>query len=105
MFQRIIMWFVVCIVAFCAAPVSAHPHDTGFLNRIVKVNGVPHRYQVYVPREWNKSRKWPTILFLQGHTSEGDDGLLQTEVGISGAIRRHADRFPVIVVFPQPKLA
>ena len=31
----------------------------------------------------------------------GRDGLLQTDVGLGRAIRRNADRFPAIVVFPQ----
>jgi predicted peptidase len=40
------------------------------------------RYQVFVPRDWNKNQKWPVILFLHGAGERGDDGLIQTEVSI-----------------------
>ena len=65
------------------------------------VNQVTYRYQVYVPHDWSKSSKWPVILFLHGAGERGDDGLVQTEVGIGTAVRRFAARFPAIVVFPQ----
>ncbi len=41
------------------------------------------------------------VVFLHGAGERGSDGLIQTEVGIGNAIRRYADRFPAIVVFPQ----
>jgi len=75
--------------------------ETGFLNRTVKIQTETYRYQVYVPYDWNKKQKLPVILFLHGAGERGEDGLTQTEVGIGSAIRRHLDRFPAIVVFPQ----
>ena len=39
--------------------------------------------------------------FLHGSGERGTDGLLQTEVGLGEGIRRHAGRWPAIVVFPQ----
>lgn len=80
---------------------SARAHETGFLNRTVTVSGVAYRYQVYVPADWTKNKKWPVILFLHGAGERGDDGLIQTEVGLGTAIRRHPDRFPSIVILPQ----
>ncbi len=84
-----------------SAVLAAAPKETGFLNRTVKVKGVAYRYQVYVPADWSKSKSWPVILFLHGAGERGDDGLAQTEVGLGGAIRLHADRFPAVVVMPQ----
>jgi predicted peptidase len=75
--------------------------ETGFLDRIVKIGAETYRYQVYAPRDWSKQRKWPVILFLHGAGERGDDGLIQTEVGVGRAIRRYVDRFPAIVVMPQ----
>jgi predicted peptidase len=75
--------------------------ETGFLNRSVSVDGREHRYQVFVPREYTSSVRWPVVLALHGGGERGTDGLIQTEVGLGRAIRRHADRFPAIVVFPQ----
>ena len=74
---------------------------TGFLNRAVTVDGVSHRYQVYVPAEYSRARRWPVILFLHGSGERGTDGLRQTDVGLGEAIRRHADRWPAVVIFPQ----
>jgi predicted peptidase len=75
--------------------------ETGFLNRALAIDGVEYRYQVYVPREYRSSQAWPVILALHGGGERGTDGLIQTDVGLGRAIRRHADRFPAIVVFPQ----
>ena len=44
---------------------------------------------------------WPIILALHGAGERDSDGLLQTDVGLGSAIRRHADRCPALVVFPQ----
>lgn len=80
---------------------SAKPHETGFLNRQVTVQGTAYRYVVYVPENWNKRQQWPVILFLHGSGERGEDGLIQSEVGLGGAIRRHVDRYPAVVVMPQ----
>lgn len=76
--------------------------ETGFLNRTVRVNGADYRYQVYVPPNWNKRSKWPVILFLHGAGERGDDGLLQTDVGLGHAIRQKAAAWnQFIIVMPQ----
>ena len=74
---------------------------TGFIDKAMIVSGKEHRYVVYVPRGYTPEKAWPLILFLHGAGERGDDGLLQTEVGIGRAIRRNADRFPCLVVMPQ----
>ncbi len=91
------------LIWILAAATSAHPgkRETGFLNRSVTSGKENHRYQVYVPADWNKKKKWPVILFLHGAGERGDDGLVQTQVGIATAIRRFPERFPCIVVMPQ----
>ena len=83
---------------------AAQAAETGFLNRAVTLGGVGYAYQVYVPRAYNASKTWPIILALHGAGERGDDGLLQTEVGLGNAIRRHAERYPAVVVFPQARL-
>jgi predicted peptidase len=100
-----IRWGMFISIAVCglvwASPLAARQPDTGFLNRTAVVDGVTYKYQVFVPVNWSKNVKWPVILFLHGYGEEGDDGLLQTEVGLGTAIRRHVDRFPFVVVIPQ----
>jgi len=79
----------------------AKKHETGFLDRTVTLQGKTYRYQVYLPENWTSHQKWPVILFLHGAGERGDDGLLQTDVGIGSAIREDRDRIPAIVVMPQ----
>jgi predicted peptidase len=91
-------------VAFAGTSVVAaagQKIETGFLNRTLVMDGDEYRYQVYVPREFRRGPKWPVILALHGVGECGNDGLLQTTVGLAVAIRRHPERFPAIVVFPQ----
>ncbi len=84
-----------------APALLAAPRETGFLNRTIKLSNKEYRYQVYVPSDWNKNKSWPVILFLHGAGERGNDGLAQTQVGLGGGIRFHAERFPAIVVMPQ----
>jgi predicted peptidase len=74
---------------------------TGFINKTMQVRGETRRYVVYVPFEYTPEKPWPLILFLHGVGESGDDGLLQTTVGIGPAIRRHPELFPCLVVMPQ----
>ncbi len=82
---------------------AEHPHaqDTGFLNRVVALNGVSYKYQVYLPENWNPHEKWPIILFLHGSGERGSDGMDETQVGLPNAIRSHPERWPFVVVMPQ----
>lgn len=78
--------------------------ETGFLDRRIEHAGVTYPYQVYVPSDYDGSRAWPVVLFLHGAGERGNDGLLQTAVGIAPAIRRHPNRYRAIVVMPQAPL-
>jgi predicted peptidase len=91
---------LIIVLAF-AGTVRAAKQETGFLNRSVVSGGKTYSYQVYLPAGWNNKKKWPVILFLHGAGERGEDGLVQTEVGIGTAIRRYSDRVPAVVVLPQ----
>jgi predicted peptidase len=75
--------------------------STGFLNKTIQVEGQPFRYVVYVPYEYDETASWPMIVFLHGAGERGNDGLIQTEVGIGTALRRYTGRYPAIVLMPQ----
>src|SRR3989442_383349 len=75
--------------------------QTGFLDRNITVGGRAYHYQVYVPADYQTKPSWPAILFLHGAGERGNDGLLQTNVGLGPAIRQNPARYPAIVVFPQ----
>ena len=96
-----ILFSVAVAASLTAAPAEARKTETGFLDRTVTVAGTEYKYQVFVPDNWTKKTKWPVILFLHGAGERGDDGLIQTEVGIGTAIRRYRSRFPAVIVMPQ----
>lgn len=95
---------VVALFLLCLSGVSWGEEGgvvTGFLNKTVDVEGGARKYVVYVPSDYTADKAWPMIVFLHGAGERGDDGLVQSEVGIGEAIRRHAAWFPAIVVMPQ----
>jgi predicted peptidase len=98
--RMVAVLLLIGIMTIMKSASAARP-ETGFLNRVVQVSGTSYRYQVYVPPDWNKGKKWPVILFLHGAGERGDDGLAPTQVGIASAIRLHMDRVRFIVVIPQ----
>ncbi len=76
--------------------------ETGFLDRVVQVGSMTYKYEVYVPAAYAASTaRWPAILFLHGAGERGDNGLVQTNVGLATAIRRTPEKFPAIVIMPQ----
>src|SRR5262249_26166880 len=88
-------------MAMAGSIAMAKKQETGFLDRTVTIAWTSYRYQVFVPEDWNDKKVWPVILFLHGSGERGDDGLLQTDVGLPSAIRMGRERFPSIVVIPQ----
>jgi predicted peptidase len=92
---------ILAVMGLGVSSASGQTIETGFLNRTLTLDGAAHRFQVYVPRDYQPSQAWPVILALHGGGERGTDGLIQTDVGLGRAIRRHADRFPALVVFPQ----
>jgi predicted peptidase len=99
--SRLLRLLSIVTILGAGTALCAKPHETGFLNRAITVQGTGYRYVVYVPNGWDKHKKWPVILFLHGSGERGEDGLIQSEVGLGGAIRRHVERYPAVVVMPQ----
>ena len=90
------------VVSLAIAPrATARTQETGFLDHTLSLHGATYKYQVYLPENWSRKQKWPIILFLHGAGERGNDGLLQTDVGLPRAIRENRSRFPAIVVLPQ----
>jgi predicted peptidase len=82
-------------------PAHAKKSDTGFLDRTLTLQGVTYKYQVFIPEDWTPHHKWPVILALHGAGERGDDGVLQTDVGMGTAIRTNRSAIEAIVVMPQ----
>lgn len=85
------------LLALVTSPLAAR--ESGFLARTLTVGGQVYRYVVYVPAA--RAAHPPIILALHGAGERGDDGWMQTDVGLGHAIRQHPERWPAIVVFPQ----
>jgi predicted peptidase len=82
-------------------PAYAKKYETGFLDRTITIQAVNFKYQVFIPEDWTPRQKWPVILALHGAGERGDDGLLQTDIGIGTAIRSNRSAIKAIVVMPQ----
>lgn len=91
----------VSVSAFSAFPLPAQKTETGFLDRSVVVNKTVYRYQVYVPRDFTRSKTWPVIIALHGGGTYGNDGIRPTEGGLGRIIRSKPGSVPAIVIFPQ----
>jgi predicted peptidase len=91
----------VVFLQLSVGAVAAQEVQTGFIDGVVTVSQEDYRYQVYVPRAYDPTQRWPVVLFLHGAGERGGDGLLQTVVGLGDAVRRDPARFPALVVFPQ----
>ena len=94
-------WALWLVVAALVIPNGTQAAETGFLDRVVTSGGRNHRYQVYVPAEYDSSRRWPVVLWLHGAGTQGSDGLLPTARGVGDYIRQYRGDFPAIAVFPQ----
>lgn len=80
---------------------STMPPNTGFSVRSIQNESGTHRYSVFIPRDYNPSKKYPTIVFLHGIGEAGNDGKKCTTVGIGPALAKRNGNFPFIVLFPQ----
>ena len=96
-------WHDVLSLILATRPRAAEAQtvEKDFHDRLVTVDGYEYRYRVFVPPGWSKASVWPVILALHGAGGYGSDGIRQTGEGLAPAIRRHPERFPALVVFPQ----
>lgn len=90
------------LATFVLCPESAMAVETGFVERSYKDDaGAEHRYVVFVPKSYDGTKETPLVVFLHGAGERGTDNKKQVEVGLGPAVRRQADTFPAIVLFPQ----
>jgi predicted peptidase len=74
----------------------------GALNaRTYSDGGVDYRYQIFVPRDYDPSKRWPVVVALHGSREKGSDGVVQSTTGLAPIVLEQAASFPAVVVFPQ----
>lgn len=93
----------VYLAIFYFLTVPALAQETGFQQRNLELGGYDRYYQIFVPPNYDETKKWPIILFLHGAGEQGWDGYDQTTVGLGQAIRRNTENFPAIIIFPQSR--
>jgi predicted peptidase len=72
-----------------------------FNGRTFTDGGREYRYQLFIPRGYDPSKKWPVVVALHGSAEKGSDGVRQMGVGVGKLVRARAATFPAIVVLPQ----
>lgn len=100
-----------CLLAaflLCAAVASqpARSADekikTGFVDKTFKnADGTTSPYVVFVPKDYDGTKEYPTMLFLHGSGETKGGTKMPADVGIATAIRKREKDFPFIVVIPQ----
>lgn len=58
-------------------------------------------YALYVPRDYDRARRWPLVLFLHGSGESGTDGARQLAQGLAPALFEAPGSWPALVLFPQ----
>jgi len=87
-----------------AQPSSASPATSalpeGLQFRSYEDASGAHRYALFLPRQYDPSRKWPVLLFLHGAGERGTDPELLLSGQLAVALEQ-CPELPLIVVFPQ----
>ena len=97
----IVILSLAAAAAIPARAASVAPEQVPFADRAVTIGAETYKYQVFIPRHWDKKKKTPVILFLHGAGERGTDGALETKNGVRLLIARDLDKFPCVVVCPQ----
>src|SRR5688500_16061382 len=103
----------LCLFILCASAGSAQMPsmgsrgDTGFLRRIVTLRLTTIDYRVYIPVDYDPTKKYPVILYLHGRGARGNDNEKQIGGAHLGSViqlfdMNHPERYRAfIAVFPQ----
>jgi predicted peptidase len=75
--------------------------SVGFIKRTLEIDGKTFKYQVFIPKTYDKKTTWPVILALHGSGGMGTDGEKQVTKALGPVVSKQADTFRAIVVFPQ----
>ncbi|SEL75696.1 Prolyl oligopeptidase family protein [Pseudoxanthomonas sp. GM95] len=77
------------------------PVPACFVERSVQLDGVAHRYRVFVPCPTALEDAPALVLFLHGSGERGTDNRGQLDAGLGAYLQQQAHDFPALVVLPQ----
>jgi len=94
---------VVGIVALlgAAALATGDPSTGRFVPRSLSIEGRTLHSTVWEPPGYDRSRRWPCLVFLHGSGESGSDPAAPLRVGIGPQLVAHPERWPFLVVLPQ----
>ncbi|MFN9992235.1 MAG: dienelactone hydrolase family protein [Phycisphaerales bacterium] len=100
---------LIAATAIALLPACAHTNQSdmsqtprsGLHHRTITIDGVDHRYAIYVPRDLDPSSPTACVIFLNGRGECGTDGTKQLAVGLFPAVMLDAASWPCILLFPQ----
>ncbi len=106
--MRLFLFSLSLCAMFAAQPVTVSADEkpkTGFVDKTFKnADGTTSPYVVFVPKDYDGTKEYPTILFLHGAgetKTEKKGGKMPVEVGLGPAIKKREKDFPFLVVIPQ----
>lgn len=72
-----------------------------FNGRTFTEDGVVFRYQLFLPHDYDPSKKWPVVVAVHGSAEKGSDGMKPLNVGVGKVVQARAASFPAVVLLPQ----
>ena len=90
------LFFLISLVSIASAQQPA-----GILFKTLLLGEKSYNYAIQVPREYNATKDWPVIVFLNGAGECGTDGSKQVAVGLGTASLINAKKWPFIIIYPQ----
>ncbi len=99
--MRCLGLLMIVLSGMTASADDPSPEPRGFVDRIFTDDTGKHRYVVFHPQGEPPANGWPVVLFLHGAGERGTDGRRQLDFGLGPIVKRRAETFPAIVVFPQ----
>jgi predicted peptidase len=84
-----------------ARSTSHFPQGLGFIHREIVVDGTPRNVWVFVPKDYQSGKRYPTILFLHGLFEAGTGYDKALSAGLGPVIAKDPNKWPFITIFPQ----
>ncbi|CAN5401458.1 hypothetical protein BH09PLA1_BH09PLA1_33850 [soil metagenome] len=90
-----------CRTSNAAKATAQFPRGTGFVRHQFRFDGATRSVWMFVPKNYRRAERYPTIVFLHGLFEAGDDSEKCLSAGLGPVIARSPDDWQFITIFPQ----
>ena len=100
----VLFWTIgVCFLYSCNNNTPKNSDPTGvFIKKNFQKDGHAMPYQILLPKNFNRKKSYPLLLFLHGAGERGTNNELQLVHGSKMFLEKNnQEKYPAIVVFPQ----